>query len=63
MSAIETWADIEADALHDTALEEIIQVMPPLPDQTPIRLSDVRKLMILAWLRGASFERTKGKAP
>lgn len=50
--------DYESDPLYDVALMEVVRVIPPqLPEDAEIFLFDVRKLMVLSWLRGARWAR------
>lgn len=64
MSRIGIPADLfEDDPLYVVALEEIVEVIPPeLPDNTRIRLDDVRSLMIACWLRGAHWQQLREKS-
>lgn len=45
------FSDIEAHPLYDTALMEICASLPAVPP-TVYTLEQVRKLMIVSWLRG-----------
>lgn len=50
----------QSNSLYDTALTEVVEVIPPqLPESTMIRLNVVRELMVAAWLRGVGFEQER----
>jgi hypothetical protein len=67
--AHEAIENLHANALYDTAMEEVVSFMPPVRETIHWPNHAVRELCIAAWLRGATWqrerdaERTSGAKP